>query len=266
MAEIARGTALAPPRRRFDRRDLSRVAAWGLIALGALTLATYAASSDIGEDRLILAIAGIRGVPPPERLARTPSESQARQLAEAVRDLSADRNQLLARLETIERNVGDMTGSIARIAAAPPAATIAATPWPAPSLSAPEAKPAPVAPAQASAPANAVPDIPIPRPAAPPPPDDTATAKPEFGVDLGRANSVEGLRQLWTTVRGRHGAALEGLRPIVTIRELARSGGVEIRLVAGPIPNAAAAARLCATLPGVTCHPTLFDGQRLALR
>jgi hypothetical protein len=41
---------------------------------------------------------------------------------------------------------------------------------------------------------------------------------------------------------------------------------VELRLVAGPLPNAAAAARACAMLPGANCHPTVFEGQRLALR
>ena len=75
MVENARGTAFTPPRRRFDMRDFSRLATWGLAALGALTIAAYAASSEIGEDRLILAVASIRGVPPPERLARAPSGS-----------------------------------------------------------------------------------------------------------------------------------------------------------------------------------------------
>jgi hypothetical protein len=89
--------------------------------------------------------------------------------------------------------------------------------------------------------------------------------KPEFGIDLGRANTVEGLRQLWNAMKSRHGGALEGLRPILSVREIARSG-VELRLVVGPLSNAAAAARLCASLPGVTCHPTVFDGQRLASR
>jgi hypothetical protein len=152
---------------------------------------------------------------------------------------------LIARLDSLERNVSDVTSSIARSAIPPPVAP----PSP-PVISAPEATlmpPAPAAPKQTLS-------------------EEPATAKPEFGIDLGRANTVEGLRQLWTTMKNRHGGTLEGLRPIVTVREIARPGGVEIRLVAGPLPNAAAAARLCATLAGVTCHPTVFDGQRLALR
>ena len=72
MVEKPRGETFAPPRRGFDMRDLSRVATWGLVTLGALTIAAYAASSEVGEDRLIVAVANFRGVPPPERLARAP--------------------------------------------------------------------------------------------------------------------------------------------------------------------------------------------------
>lgn len=230
-------------RRRF-MRELPRVAGWGLTALGALTIVAYAASTNVGEDRLILAVANMRGVPPPERLARAPVQSQSRQLAEVIRELSGERDQLMARLDSLERNVGDITGSLARVAS-PPLAP-APNPETIPTISAPAATRAPT---------------PIEEPAA-----TKNEAKAEFGIDLGRANSVEGLRQLWATIRSKHGGALEGLRPIVTVREIARTGGVELRLVAGPIPNAAAAARLCAAMAGATCHPTAFDGQKLALR
>jgi hypothetical protein len=240
MVEIAHGTA---PPRRFGVRDLSRVAGWGLAALGALTIAAYAASTNLGEDRLIVAVANFRGVPPPERLARRPADSQSRQFVEAIRELSGDRDQLMARLNSLERNVGDITSSIARAATAP--ATAAPAPGPVPVISTPEATPTPA---------------PIEEPTA-----TKSEAKPEFGIDLGRANSVEGLRQLWSAMKSKYGGALEGLRPIVTVREIARAG-VELRLVAGPLSNAAAAARLCASLSGATCHPTAFDGQRLALR
>jgi hypothetical protein len=239
MAEKEHGTA---SQRRL-LRELPRVAGWGLTALGALTIAAYAASTHVGEDRLVFAIASIRGVAPPERLAHTPVP-QSRQFAEAIRELSGDRDQLMARLDNLERNIGDITGSLAR-AASPPAAPVP-NPGSIPAISAPEATRAPP---------------PIEEPAA-----ARSETKPEFGIDLGRANSVEGLRQLWATIKSKHGGVLEGLRPIVTVREIARSGGVELRLVAGPISNAAAAARLCAAMAGATCHPTAFDGQKLALR
>lgn len=272
MADLARDPVYTPMQRRFGIRDFSRLASWGLLALGALTLATYAASSQRGEDRLVVALANVRGVPPPDRLARTPEDLQARRFAETVRELASDREQLVARLDVLERNVGDMTGSISRIATAPP-------PGPAPTswLALPDTKPTTSVPIQSVAPA----EVPLPRAAAPqanaqpnaqpvaqpqPAADDVPSGKTEFGIDLGRSNSVEGLRQIWNTVKAKHGPALEGLRPVVAVREVARAGGVEVRLVVGPIPNAGAAARLCANLPGLQCHPTVFEGQRLALR
>lgn len=251
------------PRRRFDMRELSRVGTWGLAALGALTLAAYAASSEIGENRLILAVASVRGVPPPERLAQRPDEIPTRQLASAIRELSAEREQLTARLDTLERTMGDVTSSIAKVAAAP-AIPMAPMPSPPPPVIAtPEAIAAITAPV--------MPDLTTPRsqPAATAteePSHPRTDSKPEFGIDLGRASSVEGLRQLWAAARTKHGPALEGLRPIVAVREIPRTAGVELRLVAGPLPNAAAAARACAQLQGATCHPTVFEGQRLALR
>jgi hypothetical protein len=264
MVEIERTPAFSPPRRRFDARELSRLATWGLATLAALTLAAYAASSEIGEDRLIVAVASIRGVPPPERLARAPADAPTRHLAETVRELTADRQQLLARLDSLERNVGDVTSSIARAgnppAASPPSA-VTPLPAPVPIVAAPDTTPTPPTPPPDSFAARAAAIQPPPTPS-----DDPAPVKTEFGIDLGRANTVEGLRQLWAALQGKHGGALEGLRPIVTVREIARQGGIDLRLVAGPLPNAASAARLCATLAGAACHPTVFDGQRLALR
>lgn len=97
--------------------------------------------------------------------------------------------------------------------------------------------------------------------------DSTAT-RTEFAIDLGGEASIDGLRALWANIRGNHGAALEGLRPLVSVRDGVKPGTVELRLVAGPLANASAAARACATLhqKGVPCQTTIFDGQRLALR
>jgi hypothetical protein len=41
-----------------------------------------------------------------------------------------------------------------------------------------------------------------------------------------------------------------------------------MRLVAGPLPNAVTAARICSTLvaAGAICQPSGYDGQRLAVR
>jgi len=41
-----------------------------------------------------------------------------------------------------------------------------------------------------------------------------------------------------------------------------------LRLVAGPLPDAGAAAQLCASLTpmGLFCQPAMYDGQHLAVR
>ena len=72
-------------------------------------------------------------------------------------------------------------------------------------------------------------------------------------------------------LRTKHAQLLNGLWPIMSVRDRAKPGTpgtVELRLVAGPLPNAAHAARLCAAFAGlgVACQPAVFDGQRLALR
>lgn len=127
--------------------------------------------------------------------------------------------------------------------------------------------PAPV-PERAASPAPA---RPAPQAAAPqavaPEPIEGVSARTEFGVDLGGAPSVAALRNAWERIRRTHGVQLEGLRPVIGIRD-GRTGQVELRLVVGPITNAGAAAKLCATLAnaGLSCQPTTFDGQRLALR
>jgi len=97
---------------------------------------------------------------------------------------------------------------------------------------------------------------------------ESAHEAAEFGLDLGSATTVEALRTAWTAALRRHGPLLEGLRPIVQMRERPRPGGMELRLIAGPVPNAAAAARLCVsmTAAGAICAPAVFEGQRLAVR
>ncbi len=101
-----------------------------------------------------------------------------------------------------------------------------------------------------------------------PQPSDSTASRTEFAIDLGGEASIDGLRALWANIRGNHGAALEGLRPLVSVRDGVKQGTVELRLVAGPLANAGAAARACAMLhaKGVPCQTTIFDGQRLALR
>jgi len=144
----------------------------------------------------------------------------------------------------------------------------------APALPTPQAAPQTAARAPASAP-----------PAASPPPAADAMAsvtakerdsaetvstglpvqRTEFAVELGGANSVNGLRALWRTVRSK--PDLAALRPIIVIRESNTGLGMQLRLAAGPLHDAATAAKICATLVegGRTCETAVFDGQRLAM-
>jgi hypothetical protein len=116
----------------------------------------------------------------------------------------------------------------------------------------------------ANAPAMAEPDAPAPAPVLP----AIAVQRTEFGVDLGGANSVDGLRALWRgLLKYRANKALTELRPIIVVKERSNGLGMQLRLVAGPLNDAAAAAKLCATLTenDRSCETTVFDGQRLAV-
>jgi hypothetical protein len=95
-----------------------------------------------------------------------------------------------------------------------------------------------------------------------------AVQRTEFGVDVGGANSVGGLRALWRgLLKSRSNAALTTLHPIMVIRERSSGLGMQLRLVAGPLSDAATAAKICAGLieNERPCETTVFDGQRLSM-
>jgi hypothetical protein len=97
---------------------------------------------------------------------------------------------------------------------------------------------------------------------------ETVVRRTEFGVDVGGANSIPGLRALWRgLLRSRSNAALTTLRPIIVIKENGNGLGMQLRLVAGPIGDAAAAAKVCASLTvnDRNCTTAVFEGQRLAM-
>jgi hypothetical protein len=131
-----------------------------------------------------------------------------------------------------------------------PAKAITAAPMPevvASALSAPDGTPDP---SQAEAP-------------------NVAVQRTEFGVDVGGANSVGGLRALWRgLLKSRSNAPLATLRPIIVIKEGRNGLGMQLRLVAGPLYDAAAAAKICAGLieNDRPCETTVFEGQRLAMK
>jgi hypothetical protein len=103
--------------------------------------------------------------------------------------------------------------------------------------------------------------------------DDAAPAastvqRTEFAVDVGTANSVAGLRALWRgLLKSKSNAALAALRPLIAVKE--GNTGMQLRLVAGPLGDAAAAAKICAVLlegKRTSCETTVFDGQQLAMK
>ena len=103
-------------------------------------------------------------------------------------------------------------------------------------------------------------------------PDASETPQPklavqqtEFAVDVGSANSLAGLRALWRGLKSNR--ALADLRPVIAVKEGRGGFGMQLRLVAGPLQDAAAAAKICAGLIASkrACETTVFDGQRLSL-
>ena len=100
------------------------------------------------------------------------------------------------------------------------------------------------------------------------PEDNEPQPKVEIGVDLGPALTIARLRSRWEAFKQLQSAAAEGIRPVVSIREIKPGKPVELRLVVGPLADVAVAAKLCAALSGsqFPCQPAVFDGQRLALQ
>jgi hypothetical protein len=245
-----------------------------MAAAVALIVAVYAGSTDAGVDRAKQVALQLREVVMPSGIkpARPLDAIEGRKLAETVRVLTADRERLMARIAALEHNVDDITSSISRVERAARAAPPPAEPSPPPVMStvpqtAPPTKPSeddvtssvgkPEAPPSESE-AQAVPGNAPPNP----------VTKRQFGLDLGGAPSEDALRALWTTALRRHAALIQNLRPVVLTREHPRGGGVEYRLIAGPIANAAKAARFCAAITGTggVCQPAMYEGQKLAIR
>ncbi|HKS61906.1 MAG TPA: hypothetical protein VJT13_09435 [Xanthobacteraceae bacterium] len=238
------------------RTQLIRFGAWTGLATLAVLVAVIAARTEAGVRRIATLVS-----PEPPAAARSAKELQSanraldqeaeqRRLSEAIRMLAADRDRLLARIGTLERSVEDVTGSIAK---APPAAPSA------PAMV--QAAPEPAAPAQSRVAAG---HLATGSPAA----VESVATKTEFGVDLGTNTTIEGLRALWARLKANQPGLLEGLRPVMALREGPRGAAPELRLIAGPLANASVAARLCAALAagGQACQPAVFDGQRLALQ
>jgi hypothetical protein len=275
----------------FTMQRLWRQAVWGCIAAAAVLLAVLAAFTDIGSQRAAL-VFGASNAAPPAPYPQTAQTSQAiaqpttpaasrsldadylvRQLTQTVRGLADDRDRMMKRLAAIERNVDDMTGSISQqIEAVKAASTPPAVPWLNTASMAPIAAPETSLPAgweSTPRPSSTAPtDAQTPPDAAAIPADAAAApANAAYGAEIGSAASIKALHARWAGIRSAHLQILDGLTPVVALRENPRSHKTELRLVVGPLANAAAAAQLCASLTAVrlSCLPTMFDGHNLAL-
>lgn len=271
-------------------RKLWRLCAWGgaaTTALAAVVLVTY---TQTGSQRLQLAFTGTSALTeprltiaadPPNRdieIRKLAQDVETRRLADAVRTLTADRDRLVARVATLERNIEDMTGTIKAAQAAAQTGKTPAKDVVKEALavsqtmaSAPETTVAHAEPAQATTQqqAEATEQIPLPpiRTAAAAATDTTTAsipAKPEYGLELASSSSADVLRAQWAMIKANYGPALPALQPFAVMRT--RNGVTTYRLIAGPLPTIAAATQACARLAAarVACRPAKLEGQRLS--
>jgi hypothetical protein len=239
-------------------QSLWRLVVWGATAAGAMLIAVLVSRSGVGSQRAEVALSSLGGSLAPVQSGQAPTQAatpaaarpfdaqaETKRLSEAVRNLTADNDQLKARLATVEHNIDDVTGSIARqVEPAKTTAGAAPKPWP------DTGPPVPATPAAIAA--VVAPTLPLPM---------------EYGVDIGSALSIQALRARWAGIRSAHPQLFDGLVPTVTLQEIPRSNHPELRLVVGPLANADAAAKLCAALVPyrLFCEPTIFAGQHLGL-
>jgi len=96
---------------------------------------------------------------------------------------------------------------------------------------------------------------------------DQDVTQAEFALSLATVDTPRSGQDLWVALAKAHEDVLRHLSPKIAIKDVT-GDGISLRLLAGPIGNAADAARLCAMLAarGVPCETMPFEGQRLALR
>jgi hypothetical protein len=212
----------AAPRVPVTMHGLWRLVVWGSTAATALLIAVLSSRGVVGSQRAAVAastlggatVAVVQPAPMPQQPAARPFDAQAetKKLADAVRDLTADNDELKSRLAVVEHSVDDVTGSIAQQAKA-----TAAPPWP---DSGPPVPSTPAAIAAVIAPA-----LPLPM---------------EYGVDIGSAVSIQALRARWAGIRSAHPQLFDGLAPTISLSETPQSNRPELRLVLGPLASAGA--------------------------
>jgi hypothetical protein len=259
----------------FDMRALWRLAIWGTTASACLAAAVFAANTDVGARRLLAMNAPAATpdtvTPASDQLSAAQlaarsaeTENETRRLAQAVQSLDAEREQLVTRIATLERNLEDITGSIRAQAAAPAPPNPAA---PQPAAVGPQLEPA-VSPSEpVGSPSEPVGSRSAAVGSEVAVPETKPAAKLEIGIDVGGAPNFEGLRLLWNATRSLHAPWFEDLHPLASARENPKSRAVELRLVVGPFADAEAASAVCAALTGARrfCKPATYEGQPFSL-
>jgi hypothetical protein len=265
-AEIPR--RVAPPaaaQRSFTMQRLRRLSVWGSTAACALLIATLASRTPTGMGRITLALNGGGAKQADAALPPFNAEAATERLGAAVRGLAANDVEIKTRLAAVEQDMTDVTGSVTKQIAAVEAAkttqhsddgpTVIATANETTALATPDAPPRVAAALLAAIQppvGAAMPTIP----------------RAEFGVDIGSGLTISALRTRWAAMSAAHPELFAGLEPVISVKEVPHANRVELRLVAGPIAQPAAATQLCTALSalGQFCQPTFFDGQHLTLR
>jgi uncharacterized protein YoxC len=295
--------------RRFDMHSAWRVLLWGASAAMAVAIVAGTAFSDVGAERLKQTVATLfestktETSQPTQQVAQQPEqtvtpqqvaalEKQTRELAQTVRDLTADRDRFKAKLASVEQSLDDITGSIkkqtaqagqlaAQLAAQTTAHSSATTASP-PTISAPQtiaAIPSPSATLPNGPETSVTTAITTPVIEASPPLEGPIPLPPmrvaalegnaptvrELGIDVGGSASIDALRARWAGLKANVGPDIAGLLPSVAIRQRP-AGGSDYRLVLGPVSDSATALRICAKLIAahVNCRAGTFSVQRLA--
>lgn len=206
---------------------------WLLFTVCTLVAATLIGMTPGAERRLMASLVLPDGVAPihqPSSAYNEPPEVGVARLELQAKSDAAERERLEARLDSLEQQMGLVTGSLRPIEETD---TVPHTPLPAPN------------PADKTTPPSSEP---VSRAA----------------IDLGTDKSVAAMRERWLALSGKN-EALRKLKALIQVRDA--KDGAEIHLVAGPFATADAAAALCKALGAHgSCQPADFDGQALALR
>ena len=94
----------------------------------------------------------------------------------------------------------------------------------------------------------------------------SAVSQTRFAVQLGIADTMDEVRQMWTAIANAHDILVGRLEPAVAIAEADET--IRLRLLAGPFADAGDAIQVCSLLNerGVDCRAVRSEGQKLVMR